>query len=248
MTWTLTRLRADDAFPPIDRALPADAPYPGLLAIGGHVDADSLCRAYSRGIFPWYEPGEPPLWWSPDPRMVLRPGNLRVTRSLRKTVRRMIEDPHFSLRMDADFRGTMADCAAPRGATRGTWIGPSILRAYGALHARGLAHSVELWRDDRRVAGLYLVSIGGMVFGESMFTRIPDGSKVALLALCGFALANGLNLIDCQQETAHLASMGASPVPRAQFESELRAALICPAPPSWHYDWNRMQRDCAHWL
>ena len=248
MTWTLTRLRADDAFPPIDRALPADAPYPGLLAIGGDVNAESLCRAYARGIFPWYEPGEPPLWWSPDPRMVLEPASLRVTRSLRQSVRRMMADPRYALRMDADFAGTMRDCAAPRNGAKGTWIGPSILRAYALLHARGLAHSMELWRDAQRVAGLYFVSMGGMVFGESMFTRVADGSKTALLALCGFCLANGLGPIDCQQETPHLASMGARPRPRAQFEVDLREALTRPAPTSWRYDWNQMQRDCANWL
>ena len=248
MTWTLTQLRPGDAFPPPSAALPAASPYPGLLAIGGRVDADSLRRAYGAGIFPWYSPQEPVLWWSTDPRMVLRPSELRVHRSLRRSVRARLADARWQIRVDADFRGVMRECAAPRRDGAGSWIGSDIVDGYGALHDAGLAHCFELYFDDRRVAGLYVVGIGAMVFGESMYTRVPDGSKLLLMALCGFARRHGLGPIDCQQQTSHLASLGATPWPRSEFLHALRAARERPGPASWHYDETQMRSDCAAWL
>ena len=248
MSWTLPRLRPGDAFPPPSAALPAASPYPGLLAIGGRVDADSLRRAYTDGIFPWYAPQEPVLWWSTDPRMVLRPSELRVHRSLRRSVRCRLADPRWQVRVDANFRGVMRDCAAPRGDAAGSWIGADMIDAYGALHDAGLAHSFELYHDAQRVAGLYLVGLGAMLFGESMYTRVADGSKLLLMALCGFALRHGLGPIDCQQQTAHLASLGAAPWPRDAFLHELGAARARPAPLSWQYDAAQMRSDCAAWL
>ncbi len=248
MNWTLPRLRPGEPFPPPEAALPAQAPYPGLLAAGGSVDAATLRRAYADGIFPWFGADEPPLWWSPDPRMVLLPEELRVTRSLRRAARRFAADPRFELAVDRDFEQVMVACAAPRGGVAGTWIGPAIVRAYVALHRDGLAHSFELRRDGELIAGLYLVALGGAAFGESMFTRVDDGSKVLLMALCGFAHARGLRFIDCQQQTAHLASLGARPWPRQRFLRELEQARRQPGPASWQYDWTHFVQHCAAWL
>jgi leucyl/phenylalanyl-tRNA--protein transferase len=248
MNWRLTQLNPGDAFPPADQALPAEAPYPGLLAVGGLVDANSLEAAYAQGIFPWFGPDDPPLWWSPDPRMLLRPQDLKVRRSLRQSARRILDDTRYSLHVDRDFRGVMLACSAPRRDTAETWIVPAIVDAYCALHARGHAHSFELWRAHERVAGLYCVARGGMVFGESMFTQVDDGSKILLMALCGFCLQHALGPIDCQQQTKHLASMGAKPLARPQFLQELQQALTKPGPRSWQYDGSQFQRDCAPWL
>ena len=248
MTWNLTRLRPGDAFPPLSAALPAHAPYPGLLAIGGRLDAPTLRAAYAQGIFPWFDADEPPLWWSPDPRMVLLPQQLRVSRSLRRSVRRRLDDPRWSIRVECDFRGVMLDCAAPRRRGPGTWIGASIVDAYCALHGEGLAHSFELYCDAKRVAGLYLVNLGAMLFGESMYTRVDDGSKLLLTALCGFAQRHGLGPIDCQQQTAHLESMGARPWPRAVFAHALQRARRSAPPTAWIYDAAQMRSDCAAWL
>lgn len=248
MNWSLVRMRPGDPFPPADQALPAETPFPGLLAVGGRVDVDSLEAAYGRGIFPWFGPGEPPMWWSPDPRMLLAPHELKVRRSLRQSARRVMGSADFSLHVDRDFRRVMQACAAPRRDAAGTWIVPAIVEAYSALHARGLAHSFELWCANELVAGLYCVARGQMVFGESMFTRVNDGSKILLMALCGFCLRHRLGPIDCQQQTAHLAAMGARPWPRPMFLQILGQALVKPGPPSWQYDWPQFQRDCAPWL
>lgn len=248
MTWTLPQLHPGQPFPDPASALPARAPWPGLLAVGGRLDADSLQAAYGAGIFPWSGPDEPLLWWSPDPRMVLRPADLRVRRSLRQSARRMMADPALRLAVDLDFRAVMRGCAAPGGKRTETWIQPDFIAAYCALHARGLAHSFELRRDGAAVAGLYLVAIGGMLFGESMFTREADASKVLLMALCGFALRHGLGPIDCQQQTAHLASMGATPWPRSGFLDALGTASRHAGPTTWTYDWSQFRDDCGAWL
>jgi leucyl/phenylalanyl-tRNA--protein transferase len=248
VNWTLTRLRGGDPFPPQDAALPARSPYPGLLAVGGTLDAATLRRAYAQGVFPWFEPGSDILWWCTDPRMVLNPGELVVRRSLRQAARRFLAAPDIELRVDHDFRGVMRDCAAPRRGVPGSWIGAAIIDAYGDLHDSGAAHSFELWQRGERVAGLYLVALGGMLFGESMYTRIADGSKFLLMALCGFALAHGLGPIDCQQQTAHLASLGARPWAREAFLRSLQAAARRTGPPAWTYDRQQMCRDCAAWL
>ena len=198
------------AFPALTRALREPN---GLLCAGGDLSAESLVEAYSRGIFPWFGPGSPILWWSPDPRMVLYPDEFQVSRSLAKTVRRRT----FEVRMDTAFAEVIAGCAAPRPGQDGTWIVPEIASAYLRLHERGLAHSVESWREGRLVGGLYGVLLGRVFFGESMFARETDASKVALVHLVGHVRSLGVRVIDCQQATRHLASFGAREIPRADF-------------------------------
>ena len=248
MRWTLTRLHPGAPFPDPELALPAHSPYPGLLAVGGRLDTATLKAAYAQGIFPWFGSGEPPMWWSPDPRMVLEPGELVVRRSLRQSARHFLAHADFELHVDRDFRGVMQGCAAPRRDTAETWIVPAVIEAYCALHTEGLAHSFELWHNGELAAGLYCMALGGMVFGESMFTSVGDGSKLLLMALCGFCLRHGLGPIDCQQQTAHLARMGARPRPRAEFLQTLRQKLTIAGPKCWQYDWSQFQHDCASWL
>lgn len=217
-------LRPRTPFPPLDAAL---AEPNGLLAASETLDPDRLRDAYRRGIFPWYSEGQPVLWWSPDPRFVLFVDEFRLARSLRKVVARGT----FEIRVDTAFRATLRECAAiPRRDQDGTWITPAISDAYSALHERGLAHSVEAWRDGRLVGGLYGVSIGCMFYGESMFARETDASKVALANLVAIARARGIPLIDCQQETGHLASFGARPIPRREFARRVAALVNCAAP------------------
>lgn len=212
-------------FPPAGKALR----HPnGLLAAGGELTPERILDAYSQGIFPWYSEGEPILWWSPDPRMVLVPDQLRVTRSLAKTVR----SGRFEIRFDTAFERVMRECAAPREGQQGTWIVDDIVHAYTALHERGFAHSVEAWRDGQLVGGLYGVALPRMFFGESMFARETDASKVALVALVEKLKADGYGLIDCQQETRHLASLGAAPVSRAEFVQKLKELIHFPLIPS----------------
>lgn len=211
-------------FPPVETALREPN---GLLAASAELTSDCLLQAYRQGIFPWYEAGQPVLWWSPDPRMVLRTAELRVSRSLRKVTRRQ----RFEIRVDTAFREVMQACAdMPREGQDGTWISNEVIDAYGELHARGFAHSVEAWRDGVLVGGLYGVAIGRMFFGESMFSLQADASKVALVHLCALLRGLGMPLIDCQQETAHLASMGARPMPRQAFAEQLSALVDSPPP------------------
>ena len=247
MTWRITELAVGDAFPPVDQALPALSPFPGLLAAGGPLDADALERAYRHGIFPWFAPGEPVLWWSPDPRMVLFPRSLKVRRSLKQSARRWMREPETSIRMDTAFDAVIGQCGDQR-ADSGTWITPEIRTAYGDLHRSGMAHSLELWEGNTLVAGLYAVAIGRMVFGESMFTTVTDGSKILLMALCGFCLRHAVPMIDCQQQTRHLASMGARPIPRIDFIPAVAQNCERPAVTPWRYDWSQFGIDCAHWL
>jgi len=247
MNWRLPRLAPGDDFPPVSQALPALSPFPGLLAAGGRLDADTLERAYRRGIFPWFSPGEPVLWWSTDPRMVLRPAQLRVTRSLRQSVRRFMRNPDVQLRIDSAFSQVMQQCGAQRAAT-GTWITEEMLRAYTDLHRRGLAHSFELWEGSRLHAGLYGVCIGRMFYGESMFTTVADGSKTLLMALCGLCQREGIEMIDCQQQTDYLAQMGATPIARADFLQHVEQTTSLPAVQSWQYDRDTFLTDCARWL
>ncbi|HEX3063642.1 MAG TPA: leucyl/phenylalanyl-tRNA--protein transferase, partial [Usitatibacter sp.] len=169
-------LRNGEPFPPIEKAL--DAPN-GLLCAGGDLSPRRLLEAYAHGIFPWFSEGDPILWWSPDPRMVLYPRELKVSRSLRKTVERGT----YETRFDTAFREVIAECAAPREGQSGTWIVPGMAAAYTALHEMGFVHSVESWRDGELVGGLYGMSLGKAFFGESMFSRAPDASKVALVKL-----------------------------------------------------------------
>jgi leucyl/phenylalanyl-tRNA--protein transferase len=212
-------------FPPIAAAL---AEPNGLLAAGGDLSPDRLLAAYRSGIFPWYSEGQPILWWSPDPRMVLYVDELRVSRSLRKRVRR----GDFDMRIDFAFEQVIEACArTPREGQRGTWITPEIERAYSELHRRGYAHSVESWRDGELVGGLYGLALGRIFFGESMFARETDASKVALVHLVDKLRDLGVPLVDCQQETGHLAALGARPIPRDRFAAHLGELIHSTAPP-----------------
>ncbi len=217
-------------------ALGPDSDAPGLLAAGGNVTPRRLEEAYRKGVFPWYSPGDPPLWWTPDPRMVLPVAGFRLSHSLRKTLRRFIRDPRCEIRIDSAFRRVMAACAdTPRDGQDGTWIAPEIITAYSALHDAGRAHSVETWVGGELVGGLYGVGIGAMFFGESMFAHRSDTSKIALAALIAFCRAHGITLIDCQQRTRHLASFGAHEISRAAFEAHLARSLGAAAPAAWTY-------------
>jgi leucyl/phenylalanyl-tRNA--protein transferase len=217
-------------FPPVDQALVEPN---GLLARGGDLAVTTLLDAYRHGIFPWFSPGEPILWWSPDPRMVLVPGEVRVSRSLAKRLR----NGGFELRVDTAFTEVMRGCAGPRADAAGTWISPAMIAAYTRLFETGFAHSVETWRDGRLVGGLYGVAIGRMFYGESMFSREPDASKVALVRLARQLARWEFGLIDCQMETAHLASLGARTLPRADFVERLAELVNLPHRPGpWSFD------------
>lgn len=217
----LTWLDADDPFPPVEAAWGDDSPMPGLLTAGGTLDAEHLKEAYRNGIFPWFSPGQPNLWWSPDPRMVLCPEEFRLHPSLRRTLRKFLRTPGCEVRIDTSFRQVMQHCAnTARPGQDGTWIVPSIIDAYCGLHAQGLAHSVETWIDGQLVGGLYCVALGQAVYGESMFAHVSDASKIALAALVALCRHHGATQIDCQQATAHLASLGARERPRAEFLAE----------------------------
>lgn len=227
---TITWLAPDDGiewFPPIDRAL--DDP-PGLLAAGGDLSPGRLVAAYRRGIFPWYSQGQPVLWWCPDPRAVLFPAEFRRTRSLAQSER----NRGFEVRFDTAFEAVIDACAAPRRNGPGTWITREMRAAYCELHALGRAHSVETWRAGQLVGGLYGVQLGGVFFGESMFSEERDASKVGLSALVRRALASGIELIDCQLASRHLGSLGGRSIPRRVFLAHLETL----AAPSVEDRWN----------
>jgi leucyl/phenylalanyl-tRNA---protein transferase len=214
-------LRGDAPFPPVSKALKSPN---GLLCAGGDLAPERLIEAYSRGIFPWFSEGDPILWWSPDPRMVLFPDELKVSKSLRKKVDREI----YETRVDTAFRDVIEACAAPRDGQAGTWIVPEMIDAYTRLHERGLAHSVESWQAGELVGGLYGVSLGPVFFGESMFARVPDASKVALVKLVERLKARDCRVIDCQQATAHLARLGAREIPRKAFAQLVQESIQYP--------------------
>jgi leucyl/phenylalanyl-tRNA--protein transferase len=220
MTHLLTNTYQSD-FPPVELASPE-----GLLAVGGDLRSERLLAAYRQGIFPWYSPGQPVLWWSPDPRTVLFPARLRISRSLGKALRQQ----RFRVTLDQAFERVIDACAAPRRAhpTGGTWITREMRAAYCLLHAQGYAHSVEAWSGTELVGGLYGVSLGGVFFGESMFSLATDASKVALARVVEQLTAWGYPLIDCQVGSAHLFSLGAEEIPRRDFLAALDAALQLP--------------------
>jgi leucyl/phenylalanyl-tRNA--protein transferase len=202
----------------------------GLLAVGGDLTPERILAGYRRGIFPWYSGDQPILWWSPDPRTVLYPGRFRITRSLRKTLRK----GRFQVTLDRAFERVVRACAAPRQGSAGTWITPEVAAAYIRLHNKGYAHSAECWLGDRLVGGLYGVALGRVYFGESMFSHVTDASKVTLAWLVRQLESWGFALIDCQVHSAHLASLGAEQIPRATFIRQLDE--WCPAPdpvPGW---------------
>ena len=212
-----------DPFPPVERALREPN---GLLAAGGDLSPERLVDAYTRGIFPWFGEDDPLLWWSPDPRMVLFVSELHQSRSLRRVVRAR----RFTVTLDRAFAEVMAGCAEPRAYADGTWITGDMVQAYRALADRGFAHSVETWTGGRLVGGLYGVAIGRMFYGESMFSRESEASKVALVTLTRQLERWGFEMIDCQMSTDHLASLGAREIPRAEFLRRMRELLGQPAP------------------
>lgn len=214
----------DIDFPDVELAL---LQPDGLLAIGGDLSLPRLLNAYRRGIFPWYGPGQPILWWSPDPRLVLLPERLHISRSLAKT----LKQGKFQVTLDRDFERVITACASPRAHENGTWIMPEMKAAYLELHREGYAHSVECWQEGQLAGGLYGVSLGRMFFGESMFAYVSDASKVALVKLAQQLQRWGFELIDCQVHTRHLVSLGASAISRQEFCSILQAACALPAEP-----------------
>ena len=214
-------LAADALFPPLATALREPN---GLLAAGADLSPRRLLDAYGNGIFPWFKKGDPILWWSPDPRMVLFPTELKVARSLRKTLRAR----RYEIRTDTAFRAVMEGCAAKRAGQDGTWITGRIIAAYVRLHKSGHAHSVETWIDGELAGGLYGVALGGMFYGESMFSRKPDASKIAFVHLVSQLRRWGCGMIDCQMKTDHLASLGAREIPRGEFAHRLAELTALP--------------------
>jgi leucyl/phenylalanyl-tRNA--protein transferase len=211
-----------DPFPPVTAALRDPN---GLLAAGADLSPERLLDAYARGIFPWSSDDEPLLWWSPDPRMVLWLRELHVSRSLGRVFR----SARYRVTLDTAFRGVMAGCAAPRRDRDGTWITPEMMEAYARLAVLGHAHSVEVWAGRELAGGLYGVALGRMFFGESMFSRRPDASKVALVTLARQLDRWGFELVDCQLSTPHLASLGAREIPRAEFLRHVGRLIRLPA-------------------
>ncbi len=206
-----------DSFPSVSTALQEPD---GLLAAGGDLSAERLLCAYQRGIFPWYDDGQPLLWWSPDPRCVFMPGDYRVARRLRQQLRRS----SAKIRVNTAFSEVIRACAAPRRSEQGTWITSDMMTAYENLHAEGWAHSIELWQSGKLAGGLYGVAIGKTFFGESMFSTVPNASKLALLYLANLLTAGDLQLLDCQLVSSHLLSLGAQIIPRSEFLDSLATA------------------------
>ena len=222
-------LERNDPFPPVERALKNPS---GLLCAGGDLSTERLLEAYRRGIFPWYSRGEPPLWWSPDPRMVLQCSELKIPRSLAKNMR----NKGFEVRIDSSFATVLKKCAEPRKGETGTWLSREMQAAYLSLHEAGYAHAFETWRENELVGGLYGVAIGRMFYGESMFSRQTDASKIALVNLVDFLISRSFPLIDCQMHTPLLASLGAREIPRRAFLRALSTLVNYTEPPG---KWNR---------
>ena len=219
-----------DPFPPTTRALTDQHGANGLIAASQSLTPELLEKAYKEGIFPWSGSGEPILWWTPDPRMVLEVHDFRCRRSLRKTIRQAVESD-YEIRVDSCFQEILMRCSAPRQGQNGSWITPAIIQNYLKLQESGLSHSLELFQGDRLTGGLYLVSIGKMMFGESMVSLEPNASKICLAMLVQWAKRNGGQYIDCQQQTQHLQSLGAQPISRRQFERNLEEEIAKPGFP-----------------
>jgi len=222
-------LQRDSRFPPLSQALTDPN---GLLAAGGDLSPRRLLDAYQHGIFPWFSPDDPILWWSPDPRMVLFPSEFSISHSLRKTLRKGA----YVVRTDSAFEQVMRACAAPRGEENGTWITEGMIAAYGELHRLGYAHSIEVWMDNELAGGLYGVAIGQMFYGESMFSRRSDASKIALAHLARQLERWNFGMIDCQMYTPHLASLGARAIPRAEFIARLQELINCAPVTRFQFD------------
>ena len=239
----LAWLAPGEDFPSVTQSWGADSPAPGLLAAGGALDVETLCRAYGQGVFPWFSQGQPILWWSPDPRMVLQVDAFRLHPSFKKSLRKFGNTDGCEIRIDSAFDQVISACAtSARAGQSGTWIVPEMRAAYGALHRAGYAHSVETWIHGQLVGGLYCVALGKAVFGESMFSRASEASKTALAALVCFCRHHGIKQIDCQQNTPHLASLGAREVSRAAFIEQMTAGQTR-RPPEWKFEtlyWNAL--------
>jgi len=216
-------------FPPVTQALRAPN---GLLAAGDTLSPERILNAYQQGIFPWFNPGEPVLWWSPDPRMVLIPAQFKISRSFAKVLR----NTSYEVRTDTDFAAVMRACAAPRDEAGGTWISAEMIAAYCELHRLGYAHSVEVWSNGELCGGLYGISLGRMFYGESMFSRSSNASKIALAHLTAQLHRWQFGMIDCQMNTPHLASLGAHEIPRAEFIARLQELIHYAPPTHWQFD------------
>jgi leucyl/phenylalanyl-tRNA---protein transferase len=217
------------SFPPVTQALRSPN---GLLAAGGDLSSSRLLEAYRHGIFPWFSAGEPVLWWSPDPRMVLFPNEFKVSHSLHKT----LQKKGYEVRTDSAFEQVMRSCAAPREGANGTWIHEEMIAAYCELHRLGYAHSVETWMENKLVGGLYGMSIGRMFYGESMFSFKTDASKIALAHLSAQLARWNFGMIDCQMNTPHLSSLGAREIPRTEFIARLQDLINYTPVTAWHFD------------
>lgn len=224
----LSYLTAAIEFPPVTNALREPD---GLLAVGGDLSAQRLIAAYRQGIFPWFNPGQPILWWSPDPRMVLFPEDLHVPHSLARVMRKR----NYEIRLDSAFTAVMEACSRPRAGQEGTWIAPAMIEAYTELHKLGVAHSIETWIDGKLAGGLYGVALGRVFYGESMFARVSDASKIAFVHLVRQLQRWRFELIDCQMNTAHLARFGAAEIPRSEFIRYLDVG-VTQSPPLWRFD------------
>lgn len=222
-------LTEDAPFPPVGRALRSPN---GLLAVGGDLSPMRLLEAYRHGIFPWFNAGEPILWWSPDPRLVLIPNEFKLSRSFARVLR----NAAYEVRTDTAFEQVMRACAAPRDGADGTWISEEMIAAYCGLHRMGYAHSVETWRDDKLVGGLYGIGIGRMFYGESMFSGVSNASKIALAHLAKQLERWQFGMIDCQMSTPHLASLGAREISRNDFIARLQELVNCAPIVHWQFD------------
>lgn len=219
------------AFPPVSQALQEPN---GLLAAGGDLSPERLLQAYSQGVFPWFSDDQPILWWSPSERMVISAQRLKVSRSLAKTIR----NKSYQITVDRDFRAVIEACAAPRDASGGTWITREMIEAYCHLHELGHAHSFETWMDGELVGGLYGVGLGLMFYGESMFSRASDASKLAFVHMVRHLAAQGVEMIDCQMHTSHLERLGGELLPREDFIARLKIACNKTQPPTmWKYEY-----------
>ena len=228
-------LEPNQAFPSIASAWGSGSPASGLLCAGGNLSVETLSCAYEHGIFPWFSNDQPILWWSPDPRLVLEMANFKLHPSLKKTLKKFSQTKHCEIRVDTAFDQVISACSnSPRRGQGGTWIVPQMINAYAALHRAGVAHSVETWVDGQLLGGLYFVAVGQAVFGESMFHRATNASKIALAALVCMCRHFGVQQIDCQQNTPHLVSMGATEIPRNTFADWLAMSVVQQGP-RWQF-------------
>ena len=239
-------LGPQDSFPNPLLTPDPDQSVPGLIAVSERIYPNQLLQAYQLGIFPWYSDEQPVLWWSPDPRMVLKPNDFHCSESLQKSIRHFCQDAPSEILVDADFGAVIRECAtSTRKDQDGTWITHEIMDAYTTIYEQGYAHSIAVIEDGAMIGGLYCVAIGSMVYGESMFSRKPNASKIALATLSAWCIQNQVAMIDCQQETGHLRSMGAKPIPRLDFLQQLQASVNqTNIIKSWKFD----KQILTHWL